>query len=46
LRLGSIPLEEGRTRITLGAVSKPGSQVMDFKHLRLTRRPMPTLVAD
>jgi len=46
LLLGSIPLEQGRTRITLAALSKPGSQVMDFKHLRMTRRPMPPPGAD
>lgn len=37
LRLGTLQLPKGPVRIELSALSKPGFQVLDFKHLRLIR---------
>lgn len=39
LKLGTLNLKHGPTRLTLEALSMPGSQVMDLKHLRLTLLP-------
>lgn len=37
LSLGTLTLQQGPVRLTLEALTLSGSQVMDFKHLRLTR---------
>lgn len=37
LRFGQLSLETGPCRLTLEVLTLPGGQVMDFKHLRLTR---------
>ena len=37
LKLGSLALPAGRIQLTLQAISMPGAQIMDFKHLRLRR---------
>jgi hypothetical protein len=37
LKLGTIRLEQGRSELTLRALKMPGSQVMDFRLLVLTR---------
>lgn len=37
LKLGTLDLDKGPKTLTIGAVTKPGAQVMDFKHLRLKR---------
>lgn len=39
LKAGTLHLEKGPATLYIEAVSKPGSQVMDFKHVRLTRLP-------
>jgi arylsulfatase A-like enzyme len=36
LKLGTLSLKPGPARLTLEALSMPGSQVMDLKHLKLT----------
>ena len=38
LKLGTLNLKRGPARLTLEALSVPGAQVMDFKHLKLTLR--------
>lgn len=38
LKLGEVELARGPARLRLQAVTMPGTQVMDFKHVRLTRR--------
>ena len=38
LRLGTLPLAAGRTRLVLEAVTMPGDQVLDLKHVTLARR--------
>jgi hypothetical protein len=35
LRLGTFNLPKGPLQLTIEALSKPGGQVMDFKHVRL-----------
>jgi arylsulfatase A-like enzyme len=37
LKLGTIRLEKGKGELTLRALTKPGSQVMDFRLIMLTR---------
>jgi len=37
LKVGVLSLKKGATTLTISPVSIPGSQVMDFKHIRLTR---------
>jgi len=37
LRLGTLNLPRGAQRLTIEALSKPGAQVMDFKHVQLRR---------
>jgi arylsulfatase A-like enzyme len=37
-RIGTLNLKAGQARITLEALSMPGAQVMDLKHLKLTRK--------
>ena len=39
LPVGTLKLQQGRSRLEIEALSKPGEQVMDFKSLVLTRRP-------
>lgn len=39
LRIGTIDLPAGESRLTLESVTQPGSQVMDFKHLSLRYLP-------
>lgn len=36
-RAGVLRLPQGRSTVTIEALAMPGGQVMDFKHLRLTR---------
>jgi len=38
LKLGTVRLPQGPARLTLEALSKPGSTVMDFKHVKLQRQ--------
>jgi len=38
MRLGTMSLEKGRGQLTLRATSIPGSQVMDFRLIMLTKR--------
>ena len=39
LPVGTLKLQQGRSRLEIEALSKPGEQVMDFKSIVLTRRP-------
>ncbi|MDI1312977.1 hypothetical protein [Prosthecobacter sp.] len=38
LKLGTVKLPQGPARLTLEALSMPGTQVMDLKHVQLTLR--------
>ncbi len=38
LRIGTLSLNQGTQRIVIDPITMPGSEVMDFKHLKLTRR--------
>jgi arylsulfatase A len=38
-KLGTLRLPQGRARLTLEPVSMPGTQVMELKHVQLTRHP-------
>ncbi|MCX7826247.1 MAG: hypothetical protein N2689_11915, partial [Verrucomicrobiae bacterium] len=38
LKLGTLRLPQGPARLTLEVVSKPGSTVMDLKHVKLQRQ--------
>jgi arylsulfatase A len=38
LHAGTLKLGKGSTKLTIEALSKPGAEVMDFKHVRLTRQ--------
>lgn len=37
LKLGTFTLPQGATRLTLEALSMPGAQALDFKHVRMNR---------
>lgn len=37
LELGKVKLEQGKTRLNVRAITKSGAQVMDLKHVSLTR---------
>ncbi len=41
MQLGTLHLEQGRGELTLRALEIPGSQVMDFRLMMLTRAPGP-----
>ena len=38
MKLGSVQLSRGKGELTLRAVDKPGSQVMEFRLLMFTRK--------
>jgi arylsulfatase A len=38
LKLGALVLSKGPIKLTLEALHKPGAQVMEFKHLRITKQ--------
>jgi hypothetical protein len=39
LRLGVLPLQQGRQKLTIQALTKPGSQVMELKQVTLKLLP-------
>lgn len=45
LRLGTLSLPAGRTRLVLEAVTMPGDRVLDLKHVTLARRSSPARAA-